>query len=75
MSMVTHTVGMMTNKIGQVRNASMPKLKYVVIVEAKAILNLGDRSRSTTLRSEDTCREDLAMRVDILKIVVNVLPL
>ena len=44
----------MTNKIGHVITANIPKLKYVLIVVPRERLNLNANSRSTILRSEDT---------------------
>lgn len=42
------------NKIGQVRNAKMPKLKYVFMVVPTPTVNFIAKSMSITLKSDDT---------------------
>lgn len=45
---------MITNKIGQVRKAKIPKLKYMFIVVPTLMVSFIANSMSTTLRSDDT---------------------
>lgn len=41
-------------KIGQVRTAKIPRIKYVFMVEPTVNVSFTANSRSTMLRSEDT---------------------